>query len=126
MPTNLDSAGNLEVDDTAATTNGAIPFLLRNVTTAQAIKTTPGELYDLTINNFSGATAWIQIFNQAAPVLGTTLPVLEFEVPASTDFAFPISAVGIAFSTAIYIASTTAEYGSTVSAAGVTVTGSKC
>lgn len=95
---------------------------LRNVTTAQAIKGTAGSLFGIQVLNTTAAAAYVQIHNVAAPTLGTTTPVLELLVPAGGSATLFLGDRGVALAgTAIAVASTTAEAGAVVSAAGVMV-----
>ena len=79
----------------------------------------------IAIENTSGATAFVQIFDSAAAsvTLNTTHPDLEIPVAATTGFqvvSFPTG--GGRFASGLSFASTTASEGSSGSAAGVRVT----
>lgn len=89
--------------------------------TVRAIKTTPGRLKAVYIVNNQAATTFIQIWDTAtgSVVVGTTDPVLEFQVAANADKQFNLPEGGFPFATAISIAATTAEKGNTGSANGV-------
>ena len=71
--------------------------------------------------NRSGATAFIQIFDAAAAdvVLGTTVPLFEILLAASTGFESISFSPAVEFQTRMSVFSTTTDGGSTGSAAGV-------
>ena len=92
--------------------------------TAQAVKASAGTVYGVQAINTSAAIAYVQIFNLAAAsvTMGTTAPALEILVPVTSGFVnLNLSAIGVAFGTAISVGSATAEGGGTGSASGVTV-----
>lgn len=86
--------------------------------TLRVVKATPGTLFGLQIVNNQGAACYVQIFDAAAPVVGTDVPDMEIMVAANAFLSVPIPALGIAFGTAIRLVSTTLEKGSVGSAAG--------
>lgn len=92
--------------------------------TVEAIKAAPGTLYGLGIYNGSAASAFVQVFDNTTGnvTLGTTVPDIELEVPATSFLHVPLPALGVAFGTAISVASATAAGGGTGSAAGVNLT----
>jgi hypothetical protein len=85
----------------------------------------PSNLKSVTITNSSAAAAFVQFFDLApgSVTLGTTVPILQYEVGAglSVAFAYPGDAA-LLFGVAISVASTTTDGGLTGSAATVTVT----
>lgn len=92
--------------------------------TVTAIKAGAGELHSILILNDQAALkTYVQVFNVAAGsvTLGTTVPDMEFLVPAQTQVNVTLHTTGARFSSAISVAATTAEYGNTGSAAGVHV-----
>jgi hypothetical protein len=94
----------------------------RNLGALVQIKSTPGAIKAIHVENTQAATAaWIQVFDalNANITLGTTTPDLEKLVAAVSSADFVIPTDGIDFTTAIAIASTTAEGGGSTSAAGV-------
>jgi hypothetical protein len=94
----------------------------RDLGTQQNVKSSPGTLFGVQILNNGVADCYVQMFNASGAVtLGTEEPVLEFRVPAGQQQNVPIPDRGIAFTTGIRVASTTAEKGSSASAAGVMV-----
>jgi hypothetical protein len=111
-----------------STAGGNTPFWLDNLAgTVTAIKASAGQLYNIQVSNTQAATAcYIQLFNTAtgSVTLGTTSPVSEYFVPASTTIQIPYGDIGNAYGTAISIASTTTDKGATGSASGVIVSGS--
>jgi hypothetical protein len=114
--------GAAQIVHTAQAAGGATLFKLRNAAaTVTDVKVSAGTLYGLQVVNNQGAAAYIQVFNlaHASVTLGTTTPDLEMLVPANSALTYPIPATGIAFTTAISVASTTTEGGLTGSAAGV-------
>lgn len=121
----VDANSSLQTIPTAGPTGGATPIRLTAVNaTAQAIKATGGTLYGLQVSNTSAAAAFVQVFNVAAASVtaGTTVPLLEVVVAATTGYTtLPVGANGIAFGAAISVCSATAAGGGTGSAAGVTV-----
>ena len=124
VATKLDST-NDRVGVEATTTGGATLYKTRNLAaTVQAVNASAGALYGITILNDQAALAcYVQLFNVASGsvTLGTTTPDLEYRVPASTSLTIPIPSPGIAFGTALSVASTTLEGGSVGSVAGVMV-----
>lgn len=109
---------------TANITGGATLSKLRNlVGTVTSVKTTAGTLYDVTVVNTSGATAFVQIFNVAVAsvTLGTTTPDFEVQCANGATCSATLPTMGQAMSNAISAASTTAEGGGTGSASGVQV-----
>jgi hypothetical protein len=86
---------------------------LTALTTATAVKTTPGNLYGWVLGNGNANVCYLQVFNTSSVTLGTTTEILDVIIPGSTTgggnnytLPFPIS-----FSTAIYVASTTLPHG---------------
>ena len=107
-----------------ATSNGLTHGKARDLAnTPTAIKASAGVLYGLQIENTQGAAAYIQIFNVAtgSVTLGTTTPDLEILVAATSQKEVILPNLGVPFTTAISIASTTGSKGSTGSSNGVHV-----
>ena len=86
----------------------------------ETIKGEAGQLCLLEVRNPNAAEAWLQLFDHAAPTVGTTTPVLSFYVPASggNDKMFTVP---IEFATAIKYACTTTPTGAVGPAVGLTV-----
>lgn len=105
---------------------GAAHANFRNLSsTVQSVKSSPGTLYSLQVINVisPGAPTYIQVFDAtpANVTLGTTVPALEFLCGQSSPIYPALPATGITFGTAISIAATHDEMGSTGSANGVIV-----
>jgi hypothetical protein len=74
--------------------------------------------------NIDGATAFIQLFDAAAAgdvTLGTTKPVLEYELANNDNPTEALGPNGVEFTLGLVIASTTAHWGGTASGGGVDV-----
>lgn len=118
----ISAAGAASVSFAASATGGASKAKLRNVGSVVSIKASSGTLFSVQILNTGLLVAFVQIFDLAtgSVTLGTTTPDKEIMVQpqdsAIVSFGGPS---GIAFATAISIASTTLEGGSVTSAAGV-------
>lgn len=102
----------------ASTTGGTTPY--RNVDldeTAVAVKASAGTLYGIYVVNRTTSVRYVHFYDtaQGSVSVGTTTPVLTFEIPANaTDHvgvspAFP--SAGVAFATAITAAATNALTG---------------
>jgi hypothetical protein len=91
-----------------------------NITTATAVKTTPGNLYGWAIGNPNAIQCYLQVFNTSSVTLGTTVEVLDLPLPGASagsgnNYTLPFP---VPFSTAIYIASTTLPHGSVTTGCG--------
>lgn len=53
--------------------------------TAQTIKGSSGVLHGLEVQNPNSDDAWLQLFDNAAPTVGTTTPDQSYLVPAGTS-----------------------------------------
>lgn len=118
----VDSSGQLRAIPSAGAVAGSTIHATRNLAaTVTAVKTSAGTLYGVQVLNNQGSTAFIQIFNVAAGsvILATTTPDLEFQVGALASATMDLPSVGVQFTTAISVASTTTEGGSTGSGSGV-------
>lgn len=82
--------------------------------TAQACKTSAGNLYGYHIQNPNSSDAWVQFYNAAAAdvTVGTTTPKLSLVVPANGAIEH-IGPIPVEFSTAITYAATTTAAGGT-------------
>jgi hypothetical protein len=97
------------------TSGGATPFYNLDVDeTEDAIKASAGQLYELYLFNTTAAPLFVKLYNAttANVTVGTTTPLRTIPVPANADsdgagvvLTWPM---GLAFSTAITIACTTA------------------
>jgi hypothetical protein len=88
--------------------NGGTP-----VSNPVTVKSSQGNLYGWFITNTSTSLCYLQLFNVAAPTLGTTVPVLSLGVPGGTG-ATELSveqslSIPIGFSTAISVAGSTTQ-----------------
>ena len=85
---------------------------------AQTMKGSAGQLHLLEVQNPNAAAAYLQLFDHAAPTVGTTVPVLSFIIPANGSmdkmFTTPID-----FATAITYACTTTPTGNGDPAVGL-------
>lgn len=91
---------------------GATPFFDSSVNNAdQTMKAGAGTIYALEVSNPNATACYLQLFDHAAPTVGTTVPVQSLFVPGSgaNDKVFP---VGLKFATAIHYAGTTTATGS--------------
>ena len=104
----------------SGTNGGATPLWIQNLGAKTQIKSTAGTIYYIMVSTGTAA-AWVQFFNATSAniTLGTTAPFWEFYVPASTSLPLPIPDVGIAFTNALTVASTTLENGTVVSTTNV-------
>jgi hypothetical protein len=117
----------LPVESVGPTTSPAVGISIGNLTantTAASIKATAGNLYGWAIGNPNTTACYLQFFNTSSVTLGTTTELLDVLVPASATstggnnytLPFPLS-----FSTAIYVASTTAAHGASTCGTGMNV-----
>lgn len=105
-------------------------FLLTSAATTNAtlVKASAGNLYEVSIANFSGTTCYFKLYNKAsAPTVGTDIPILTIQIATGTSFITDFGTVGKRFTTGISYA-VTAGTGlaadTTVAAAGVQISGS--
>lgn len=71
-------------------------------------------VYQICVDNSANAAAtYLQMFNNAAPTVGTTPPDCQFFVPATSKKTFTFDFTGLAFGTALSMACTTTAGGST-------------
>jgi hypothetical protein len=87
------------------------------------IKASAGVLCLLEVRNPNVTEAYLQIFDHASPVVGTTTPVLSFYIPGSGGMD-KMFTVPIEFVTAIKYAVTTTPAGAVGPAVGVTLNAS--
>ena len=90
---------------------------------AKAVKASAGTLGGYIISNPNTTMAFVQIFDVAAAsvTLGTTRPNLVVGIPAQSTAHIEMTA-GIKFATAIAVAATTTDSGSTAPTSGLTAT----
>lgn len=103
---------------TAATTNAA------------SVKSTAGNLFELTISNPTATAAYVKLYNKAsAPTVGTDVPVLTIPVPATAagvgTVTLNLGILGKRFATGIAIAVTGAAVATdtTATVAGIQING---
>jgi len=94
--------------NSVATTNGLTLGTQITPTTpaALSVKASAGRLHFLQLGNPNTTAVYLKIYNAASVTLGTTSAAMNFYVPASSSIAIPINAVGLYFSTGIFIAVT--------------------
>jgi len=98
--------------NSAQTANGLTPLTDADAdNTAQTIKGSAGNLYNLIAYNPNTTIAYVQIFNHASPTVGTTAAVYILPIPPNGIAGIEPS-VPITFSTAITYAATTTATGS--------------
>ena len=67
------------------------------------VKATSGTLVSISGYNSLGSTQFIQLHNAAAVPANTTVPVVFFSVPASSNFSFDFPLTGLPFTTGIVV-----------------------
>ena len=110
----VDNGGTFAVQPQAATSGGASALkVLDSDETEDEIKATAGQLYNLYCFNSTNAILYVKLYNATAAnvTVGTTTPVMTIPVPGNNDtdgagvvMTWPN---GLAFDTAITIATTT-------------------
>lgn len=88
------------------------------VSAKTTIKGSAGVLFSLSMINTTASTVWAQFWDQSTVTVGTTLPDLEFQVPANSQLTPPLADYGWPFGTGLVFAATTAEAGATVASVG--------
>lgn len=81
---------------------------------AQTVKASKGVINWMACYNPNASVTYIQIFDNAAPTVGTTPAVLAIPVPATSSVSIPIPSQ---YFTAITVAATTTPGGSTAQGA---------
>lgn len=101
--TTVSTVTALSAVNSVATTNGlSIGVVLTAATpAANTIKATAGRLMHISVGNPNAAIVYLNIFNVAAPTLGTTAANMKYLIPASSQTTIPINDIGLFFSTAI-------------------------
>lgn len=108
-PFALNEVGAIWMTPTGSANGGlSIGKVLDSDETEDDIKTAAGTLYGWWIFNSAASTRYVKFYNATAAsvTVGTTTPVLTLPVPAGAA-ANLLSPIGIAFSTAISVATTT-------------------
>lgn len=119
----VDSGGVQAVSPVPSTTGtGWTPFNnTALVHTATVVKSGAGTLGGYMLQNPAAATTFLQVFDNAAPTVGTTAPTYVIAVPASGTRDVEFSC-GIAHASAITVAATTTATGLTSPATGLVTT----
>jgi hypothetical protein len=103
-------------------TLAATPYHNGAVTAATGVKSSAGNLYGWYIYNPNSSACYLEFFNTSSVTLGTTTPVFAFGIPATSAANVPPGNIAETnFSTAIYIAATTTDGGSTTCTTGMSV-----
>lgn len=110
----------------AGSTGGASMYSANVTTTAASVDASPGQIYWYYIGNTNSSACYLQVFDVASGsvTVGTTTPTLSLMIPASSSSVGGANSgtfVGLAFSTAISIASTTTRTGSSACTNGLDV-----
>lgn len=120
LPAGTNNIGGTMPTPTTASAQATSAAVLTANTTAASVKGSAGNLYGLSIYNPNSSLCVLQIFNTSSVTLGTTSEVLDIPLLATGGnnlmFTFPIN-----FSSAIYVASTTAAHGATTCSTGMLV-----
>lgn len=98
----------------AATSSGGWSVSPQNSlsNTAAVLKSSAGQFGGYMLFNPNTSTVYIQVFNSAAPTVGTTAPAFVIPLPAGAGANLEI-ALGVAMPTAIAVAATTTATGGT-------------
>lgn len=127
VPAGTNIIGKVGIDQTTpGTTNGVVNVASTAgggtaslagalSTTVTAIKGSAGNLYMVSCYNPNASVAFVQIFNivSGSVTLGTSTPTLSIPIAATSTGGFAMSAVPVAFGTAMSWASTTTYNGLT-------------
>lgn len=106
--TNL--AGDVGLQVRANATGAATPFNYASPATSAGtqVKTSAGRIHSISLTNTSMTTRYVKFFNvSSAPTMGTTSALYEYPLPAGQSINVVV-AHGIAHTTGIFIAVTTA------------------
>ncbi len=104
----------LATDDLAALTGGLSVFRSLDLDeTSEQVKASPGKLCKLRMTNFATSPRYVKLYDNASPTVGTTTPIDTIVLPAagSSDACVVTETFGdkgLAFSTALSMAATTA------------------
>jgi hypothetical protein len=90
------------------TTNGqTLGTLVAPLTVAATVvKATAGRLYSISVGNAQASIVYLKLYNAASVTLGTTSPIQNIMIPASSSVELPINDYGLYFSTGICFAVT--------------------
>ena len=73
---------------------------------ATVVKATAGRLYSISVGNAQASIVYLKLYNAASVTLGTTSPIQNIMIPASSTVTLPINDYGLFFSTGICFAVT--------------------
>lgn len=91
---------------------GVLPFRADDLnSTVKTIKDGAGRLYGIHIENSNALKTYVHFYDDAAPVVGTTVPVKTLMIPPNGGYDC-CNTVPVEFSTAIKVAATTTVNGS--------------
>ncbi len=124
LPSGDAAARPIYITPAPSTTGGCSKVKIRDLAATVSIaKASAGTLYGVVIVNNVAAIQFLQIFDAttASVSLGTTTPDLEYSVPANSSSVIQLPEMGVNFATAISMASTTSEKGTTGSSAGMEI-----
>lgn len=98
----------------------SVSHQISSTSTFNPVDASAGNLYGLYAFNPNATPCYIQVYNSAAPTIGTTGAILVFEVQAGLTVSIPPAAIAMAnFSTAITFATTTTDSGATLCTTGL-------
>ncbi|MGB4761861.1 MAG: hypothetical protein WBP12_00725 [Candidatus Saccharimonas sp.] len=76
-------------------------------TNAASVKSSAGNLYEITVSNVTGTAMYVKLYNKAsAPTVGTDVPILTVPVAANAIVNIPLGFVGKRFNVGIAVAVT--------------------
>jgi hypothetical protein len=117
IPAGTNNIGDVDIASVQAATSGGCD-IFRSIDldeSEEEVKATAGQLYGGIAINLSSSVRYLKFYNATAAnvTVGTTTPVLTIPIPTpgsanGAGFTLPIPAQGVAFSTAITVAATTA------------------
>lgn len=108
---------NLQVT-TVPTTGGSYNVVSAASTNAASVKSSAGNLYEITVSNPTATPIYVKLYNKAsAPTVGTDVPVLTIPVAAGATVALQFGSSGKRFTTGIAIAATAAAAATDTAAA---------
>lgn len=94
---------------TALPTGTAYSLVTTASTNAAVVKSSAGNLFELTLSNPTATAAYVKLYNKAtAPTVGTDVPVLTIPVAGGVVASVELGAIGKRFATGIGIAVTAA------------------
>jgi hypothetical protein len=112
-------SGNFLVAPASGTTYNAVSTASTN---AAVVKSTAGNLCEISVFNPTGATVYIKLYNKTtAPTVGTDVPVATIPVAAGAFMEIPFGTNGKRFATGIGIATTAGAAATDVAAIGAGV-----